>query len=96
MLEVLVYVHVKPGYSEAFRAASLENARESRQEPGVYRFDVLQETEAPERFVLAEGYRTPEAAAAHKETAHYAKWRDTVADMMAEPRRGVKHTPCSE
>ncbi|NLV42379.1 MAG: antibiotic biosynthesis monooxygenase [Candidatus Hydrogenedentes bacterium] len=96
MLEVLVYVHVKPGCAEAFRAASLENARKSRQEPGVYRFDVLQETEAPERFVLVEGYRTPEAAAAHKETAHYAKWRDTVADMMAEPRRGVKHLPCGE
>ncbi len=96
MLEVLVYVRVKPGCAEPFRAASLENARNSRKEPGVYRFDVLQETEDPERFVLVEGYRTPEAAAAHKETAHYAKWRDTVADMMAEPRRGVKHTPCAE
>lgn len=96
MLEVLVYVHVKPDCAAAFRAASLENARNSRKEPGVYRFDVLQEMGAPERFVLVEGYHTPEAAAAHKETAHYAKWRDTVADMMAEPRRGVKHLPCGE
>ena len=90
MLEILVYVHVKPGCGAAFRNASLANARESRKEPGVYRFDVLQEMENPDRFVLVEGYRTLEAASAHKETAHYARWRDAVASMMAEPRSSTK------
>lgn len=88
---VLVYVHVKPEAVEAFKAATLENAAASRQEAGVARFDVIQQADDPTRFVLIEAYRTPEAPARHKETAHYQKWRDAVADMMAEPRRGVKH-----
>jgi len=94
MYIVHVHVHVKPEYVEAFREASLANARASVQEPGIARFDVLQSTDDPTRFVLVEVYRTPEAAAAHKETAHYKTWRDTVADMMAEPRSGLKYTNC--
>lgn len=92
MLIVLVHVHVKPDCSEAFREASLENARNSIKEPGIARFDVLQDNDDPNRFILNEVYRDADAPAAHKETAHYAVWRDTVADMMAEPRRAVKLT----
>jgi len=91
MLIVHVHVHVKPECVEAFKAASEENARHSVQEPGIARFDVLQRPDDPTRFVLTEVYRTPEAPAAHKETAHYAKWRDAVAGMMAEPRSSVKY-----
>jgi (4S)-4-hydroxy-5-phosphonooxypentane-2,3-dione isomerase len=90
MLIVHVHVHVKTECVEAFRQATVENARNSVQEPGIARFDVIQQQDDPTRFVLVEVYRTPEAPAAHKETAHYAKWRDTVAGMMAEPRRSVK------
>jgi (4S)-4-hydroxy-5-phosphonooxypentane-2,3-dione isomerase len=90
MLIVHVHVHVKPEAVEAFRAATVENARASRREPGIARFDVMQQADDPARFVLVEAYRTPEAPAAHKATAHYAKWRDTVADLMAEPRSSVK------
>jgi autoinducer 2-degrading protein len=90
MLIVHVHVRVKPDCIEAFRAASLANAEASRQEPGIARFDVLQQADDPTRFVLSEAYRTAEAPAAHKETAHYAAWRDTVAEMMAEPRQSVK------
>lgn len=92
MLIVLVHVHVKPDYVEAFREASLENARNSIQEAGIARFDVLQDNEDPTRFILNEVYRDNAAPAAHKETAHYAAWRDTVADMMAKPRQAVKLT----
>ena len=91
MLIVHVFVHVKPEAVEAFRAATLENARNSVQEPGVVRFDVAQQEDDPNRFLLVEIYRTPEDPARHKETAHYATWRDTVAPMMAEPRRSVKY-----
>jgi len=91
MLIVHVHVQVKPECLEAFRAASLENARQSVLEPGIARFDVVQQADDPARFVLVEVYRTAEAPAQHKETAHYAKWRDTVAPMMAEPRRSVKY-----
>lgn len=83
---VHVYVHVKPEHVEAFRAATLANARSSVQEPGIARFDVVQEKDDPRRFVLVEVYRTPEDPARHKETAHYRTWRAAVADMMAEPR----------
>ena len=86
LIIVHVHAHVKPEGVEAFRAASIENSRESRKEPGVARFDVVQSTEDPTRFVLLEVYRTADAPAAHKATAHYATWRDTVAPMMAEPR----------
>jgi quinol monooxygenase YgiN len=88
---VQVHVHVKPECVDAFRAATAENARSSVQEPGVARFDVLQQQEEPTRFVLVEVYRTPEDPAAHKETAHYLTWRDAVADLMAEPRSSVKY-----
>ena len=91
MLIVHVHVQVKPECVEAFKAASLENARHSIQEPGIARFDLVQQSDDPTRFVLVEVYRTDEAPAKHKETAHYAKWRDTVADMMAEPRRSTKY-----
>ncbi len=92
MLIVHVFVNVKPEQVEAFRAATLENARNSVQEPGIARFDVLQEQDEPTRFVLVEIYRTSEDPGKHKETSHYQKWRDTVADMMAEPRTSVKYT----
>ncbi len=90
MLVVLVYVHVKPESIEAFREASTDNARNSVQEPGIARFDVIQQADDPTRFVLVEVYRSQEATVHHKETAHYARWRDAVADMMAEPRGSVK------
>jgi quinol monooxygenase YgiN len=90
MLIVHVHVHVLPECVEAFKLASLENARESVQEPGVARFDVVQRQDDPTRFVFVEVYRNADAPGRHKETAHYAKWRDTVAPMMAEPRASVK------
>jgi quinol monooxygenase YgiN len=90
MLIVHVHVHVKPEHVDAFGAASLENARNSVQEPGVARFDVIQQADDPTRFILVEVYRTADDPARHKETAHYATWRDTVAEMMAEPRSAVK------
>jgi (4S)-4-hydroxy-5-phosphonooxypentane-2,3-dione isomerase len=92
MLIVHVHAHVKPDSVEAFRQATLDNARHSVQEPGVVRFDVCQQQDDPTRFVLVEVYRSVEATTAHKETTHYAKWRDTVAGMMAEPRSSVKYT----
>ena len=91
MLVVHVHVRVKPECVAAFRQASLENARQSVQEPGIARFDVVQQADDPTRFVLVEAYRTAEAPAAHKATAHYATWRDAVADLMAEPRTSVKY-----
>jgi quinol monooxygenase YgiN len=90
MYIVHVFVHVKPEHVEAFRAASIENARNSVQEPGITRFDVIQQQDDPTRFVLVEVYRTFEDTGRHKETAHYAKWRHVVAEMMAEPRSSVK------
>lgn len=90
MLVVHVHVQVKTEYLEAFIAATLANARESLREPGVAAFDVVQREDDPTRFVLVEAYRTPDAPAAHKETAHYKVWRDAVAPMMAEPRTSVK------
>ncbi len=90
MLVVQVHVHVKPECVDAFRLATLDNARHSIREPGVACFDVLQQADDPTRFVLVEGYRTAEAPARHKETAHYLQWRDAVADMMAAPRTSVK------
>jgi len=92
MLIVHVYVHVKADQVEAFRAASVENAKQSVKEPGVARFDVIQQQDDPTRFVLVEVYRTADDPAKHKETAHYKKWRDTVESMMAEPRTSVKYS----
>ena len=91
MLIVFVHVHVKPESVEAFKQISVENARASAQEPGIARFDVIQQNDDPTRFVLVEAYRSADAPAKHKETAHYAKWRDTVATMMADPRTSVKY-----
>ena len=91
MLIVHVFVHVKPEAVDAFIAATLDNARNSVQEPGIARFDVIQQQDDPTRFVLVEVYRTSDDAARHKETAHYARWRDTVADMMVEPRTSIKY-----
>ena len=91
MLIVHVHVHVKPESVADFMRATIENARSSVQEPGIARFDVVEQQDDTTRFVLIEVYRTPEAAVTHKETAHYAKWRDAVATMMAEPRQSVKY-----
>jgi (4S)-4-hydroxy-5-phosphonooxypentane-2,3-dione isomerase len=90
MMIVHVHVHVKPESVAEFRQATIENARASIHEPGIARFDFVEQQDDPTRFVLIEVYRTPEAQAAHRETAHYAKWRDKVAPMMAEPRQSVK------
>lgn len=90
MLVVHVQVRVKPDAIDAFKQATLANARASVKEKGIARFDVVQQQDDPARFVLVEVYRTPEAPAAHKETAHYAQWRDAVASLMAEPRSSVK------
>lgn len=90
MLIVHVHIHVKPESVDAFKAASIENAQHSIEEVGIARFDVVQQQDAPSRFILVEVYRTADAPAAHKATAHYAKWRDTVEPMMAEPRYSVK------
>jgi (4S)-4-hydroxy-5-phosphonooxypentane-2,3-dione isomerase len=91
MLIVHVFVHVKSDSVDAFRAATVENARNSVKEPGIVRFDVIQQDDDPTQFVLVEVYRTDDDPARHKETAHYATWRDAVASMMAEPRRSVKY-----
>lgn len=91
MFIVHVHVHVKPESIEAFKEATQENARNSVQEPGIARFDVIQQKDAPTKFVLVECYRDADAPAEHKKTAHYAKWRDTVVDMMAEPRSSLKY-----
>jgi (4S)-4-hydroxy-5-phosphonooxypentane-2,3-dione isomerase len=89
---VHVHVHVKPESIEAFKQATLENARHSLQETGIARFDVVQQVEDPTHFILVEVYRTVEASARHKDTSHYARWRDAVVHMMAEPRVGVRYT----
>ena len=85
----LVQVHVKPAHVKEFIEATHRNHTASTQEPGNRRFDVLQSGENPTRFVLYEAYASAEDAAAHKETAHYLAWRETVADWMAEPRVGT-------
>ena len=86
MYIVHVFVEVKPDYIQDFIKATLENARESVKESGISRFDVLQDQENPNRFVLNEVYRTIEDPARHKETAHYKRWKDVVAEIMAGPR----------
>jgi len=90
MIVVHVHVRVKPECVEAFRAATVQNARQSLQEAGIARFDVLEQADDLTRFLLVEIYRHAEAPARHKETAHYQTWRDAVAPMMAEPRTSVK------
>ena len=91
MLVAHVHVHVKPESVADFRQATIENARSSIHEAGVARFDVVQQQDDATRFLLIEVYRSPEAAAVHKQTAHYVKWRDAVESMIAEPRQSVKY-----
>ena len=90
MYIVHVHVHVKPEFISEFKNATIENARNSVQEPGIARFDVIQSAEEPTRFVLVEVYHTPDDQLRHRETKHYAIWRDAVTEMMAEPRTAVK------
>lgn len=92
MYIVHVYAHVKDKFLEAFQQATLKNARNSVKEPGIVRFDVVQQKDEPARFVLVEVYKTKEDVAKHKETEHYKTWRDEVADMMAEPRLSIKYS----
>jgi autoinducer 2-degrading protein len=91
MFIVHVFVHVKPDQIESFKEITLENAQNSLKEPGIARFDFCQQQNDPTRFVLIEVYRTPEDPVRHKETDHYQKWRDSVSEMMAEPRTSVKY-----
>ena len=86
-----VHVNVKPESIEAFKRATIENASNSVKEAGIARFDVIQQADDPTKFILVEVYKTEDAPAAHKESAHYARWRDDVAEMMAEPRQGIKY-----
>lgn len=90
MFIVHVLVHVKKDKIEEFKKATVENAQNSLNETGIARFDILQQQDDPTRFVLVEVYRTADDPAEHKKTAHYKKWRDTVANMMTEPRQGIK------
>jgi len=92
MIVLQVSIHVKPDCLDAFREATLENARHSIQEPGIARFDFLQQSDDPTRFVLVEVYRSAEASAAHKATEHYQKWASVALDMMAEPRTRATFT----
>ena len=91
MFIVHVFVHVKEEWVDEFKDVTLENARSSVLEPGVARFDVVQQQDDASRFVLVEVYRTYEDPAKHKETEHYIRWRDAVAHMMAEPRYSIKY-----
>lgn len=93
---VLVYVTVKSGFEDSFIKASLENAENSRKEAGVAAFDLMQSADDSCKFVLTEVYVNEEAPGKHKKSAHYLKWRETVAGMMAEPRRGVWYTSVDE
>jgi quinol monooxygenase YgiN len=92
MLIVHVHVKVKPDCIDAFKQATIDNARPSLKEPGIARFDVMQQNDDPTRFVLIEVYRDVEATTAHKATAHYATWRDRMESLMAEPRYSVKYS----
>jgi (4S)-4-hydroxy-5-phosphonooxypentane-2,3-dione isomerase len=92
MLVVHVHARVRPNRVEDFLAATMVNARASLAEPGVLRFDVIQDQADPAHVVLNEVYRDEEASAAHKLTPHYAAWRDTVAEMMAEPRESTRYS----
>jgi quinol monooxygenase YgiN len=92
MYIVLVHIHIKPESIEEFKKATLDNASNSVQEPGVARFDVIQQEDDPTRFVLVEVYHDEQAPVDHKQTAHYLRWRDRVADMFAEPRYGIRYS----
>jgi (4S)-4-hydroxy-5-phosphonooxypentane-2,3-dione isomerase len=88
---VLVHIHVKPEAIEDFKKVTIDNARNSIKEPGIFQFDCLQQAEDPCRFTLVEAYRTPEDQLLHRETKHYQAWKDAVGDMQAEPRQGIKY-----
>jgi autoinducer 2-degrading protein len=92
MFVVCVSIHVRPNRLDDFIAATLDNARNTRLEPGNLRFDVLRQEQDPARFTLYEVYRGPEDFAAHQQTPHYLRWKQAVADWMAEPRVGVRHS----
>ena len=92
MIVTLVHVHVKPAFREAFIRETTANHQASIREPGNLRFDFLQDDQDPNKFVLYEAYESEAAAAAHKDTPHYLHWREAVADWMAEPRQGIRHT----
>lgn len=100
MLVAIVHVHIKPEFIEAFKNATLDNASNSIKEPGVSRFDVYQQSDDPTRFSLVEIYKSEDDPARHRETAHYAHWRDAVSEMMAEPRARITYNifypPASE
>lgn len=91
MIVTTVHIKVKPEHLADFIEATLDNHKHSTQEPGNLRFDVLQHVEDPTQLTLYEAYETAEAVVAHKQTAHYHRWRETVADWFAEQRYGVKH-----
>jgi autoinducer 2-degrading protein len=91
MIVTFVHVLVKADRIEEFKHASIANHKESINEPGNLRFDILQDDADPSKFVLYEAYASEKASAAHKNTPHYLKWRETVADWMAQPRKGIKH-----
>jgi autoinducer 2-degrading protein len=93
MYVVCVSVHARAEHREALLAATLDNARATRLEPGNLRFDVLQREDDPDRFFIYEAYRTKEDFPRHQQTSHYLRWRDTVKDWMAEPRLGLRHVP---
>lgn len=91
MIVATITIYVKPEFIDEFIRATVENHRNSIKEPGVLRFDFLQCTDDPTRFLLYEAYKNAEAVASHKETEHYFKWRDTVGPWMAKPREGISH-----
>jgi autoinducer 2-degrading protein len=91
MIVTCVYVHVKPDHVDSFIVATVENHHESVREPANLRFDLIQQSDDPSRFMIYEAYESEAAAADHKLTAHYIKWRDTVAEYMVEPRHGVRY-----
>ncbi|MFY0627331.1 MAG: antibiotic biosynthesis monooxygenase [Reichenbachiella sp.] len=92
MIATLVHVYVKIDYIESFIEATIINSELSVKEPGNLRFDFLQDSDDSSKFTLYEAYENEEYAAAHKETDHYKVWRDTVADWMSQPRKGIKHS----
>ncbi|MEZ4667783.1 MAG: antibiotic biosynthesis monooxygenase [Anaerolineae bacterium] len=92
MIVMLVHIHVKADNIDEFVAATKENAQNSVKEPGVIRFDVIQQSDDPTHFTLIEVFKDQDAQQSHRETPHYFKWRDTVTDMMAEPRQGIRYT----
>jgi autoinducer 2-degrading protein len=91
MYIVFVHIHVKVEMIDPFKALTLENAKNSIHEPGIVRFDFLQQAEDPSKFTLIEVYFTPEDQLKHRETKHYQVWKDSVTEMMAEPRVGIKY-----